>query len=188
MSRFASMCLGLTLLVVGQAATIPPVWESSFGVPIPGGAQFDDGTSSIALGFLFPFQGATYATATVSSNGFLQLGGSNGSRCCNGFVSTFLAGFPTISPFWFDLYPPGGGAVKLNTFPGRAVITWDGVPGFSSGPGNTFQMQLLSSGQIIFGYVQADNTTVTGHQVLIGVTPGGGAADPGSTNYVTSLP
>src|SRR4030095_15464940 len=51
----------------------------------------------------------------------------------------------------------------------------------------TFQMQLLSTGRIVFGYnlfptpAQFDN-------ILIGVTPGNNAADPGSKDLLNGTP
>jgi hypothetical protein len=174
------------------AGTVPPVWESNFGALIPGGAQSDDSVSDISLGFMFPFFGQNYTSATVSSNGFVQFGGSDSARCCNADSSTFVAGYPTIAGAWFDLYPPGNtnGGVYLNTSTAnRAVITWNAVPEYGQSQTapyeSTFQIQLYSTGEVILAYDQFSVPgTVNGHIALIGLTPGGGGADPGSTDLL----
>jgi hypothetical protein len=87
---------------------------------------------------------------------------------------------------WFDLLPTGSGntnAVLFDSLPGRAVVTWNQVQEFARASNNTFQMQLLSNGQIIFVYNTAD---VIRHGILVGVSPGGGASDPGPVHF-TSL-
>ncbi len=143
----------------------------------------------MGLSFAFPFAGGNFNSLFVSSNGFLQLGGTNGSRCCDGNVASFLAGFDTISPAWYDLNPSAGGAVQFNDFGNRAVFTWNQVPEFSNNAGNLFQVQLLQSGQIIFGY-DVLNPEDVGHRHhgLVGITPGGGALDPGEIDFSSALP
>lgn len=199
MSTYTRSCVSIGLVVffyigVARIATadsiVPPGWVSSYGSAIPGGAQNDDSVSQIDLGFAFPFFGQTYTTAYVSGNGFIQFGGSDGSRCCDASVPDFLSGYPTIAGAWFDLYPPGGGAVALNTStPNTAVITWDAIPEFpgSTDPSalNTFQIELDSNGNIRLSYMSFDvGITVSHHTTLIGITPGGGVSDPGSTDLL----
>ena len=164
----------------------PPIWEPNFGPQVLG---CDDCTTNIALGFSFPFRGRTFTSAELSSNAFLSLGGSNGQGCCNpflrGFNSGFLDGAARISVLWDDPDPRFGNGVRFNTFAGRAVVTWDHVPEFFGRGNNTYQIQLLSDGRVIFGYMSASQVT---HSVLVGVTPGGGVSDPGSVNFSSAIP
>src|SRR5437867_4819451 len=164
----------------------PPIWEPNFGPQVLG---CDDCTTNIALGFSFPFRGRTFTSAELSSNAFLSLGGSNGQGCCNpflrGFNSGFLDGAARISVLWDDPDPRFGNGVRFNTFAGRAVVTWDHVPEFFGRGNNTYQIQLLSDGRVIFGYMSASQVT---HSVLVGVTPGGGGSDPGSVNLSRAIP
>jgi len=88
-----------------------------------------------------------------------------------------------------DLESDVAGSVDFNTFSGnRAVITYVGVPE-CCGTSNlyTFQMQLLATGRIIFGY-NTFTTPALGHDILIGVTPGNNAADPGSSDLLNGTP
>jgi hypothetical protein len=142
----------------------------------------------INFGFAFPFLGNSYTSASLSSNGFLWLNSANtDAGCCNGSVSAFLAGDPRIAGGWFDLNSATTGSVDFNTFGGnRAVITWLGVPEFSDVGSYTFQIQLLSTGTIVFGYNEF--VTPNSHDILIGVTPGGNAADPGSSDLLNGTP
>src|SRR2546425_742126 len=65
-----------------------------------------------------------------------------------------------------------------------AVVTWNQVGECCTSGSNTFQVQLLENGQIIFGY--AAGVRNGEHDLLFGVTPGGDDADPGSTHFLRS--
>ncbi len=177
--------------VPGGGSGVPALWEPNFGSLVTNG-RCDDcttGVPGVELGFSFPFQGQNFTHAVVSGNGFLWLGGDQGSQCCNPSVPTFLTGLGRVSVGWTDWDPRfGDGGVRANILPGRAVFTWDGVPEYPGGsnPNSRFQIQLLADGRIIFGYETLH--PLTGHDLLIGVTPGGGAADPGEVHFLTAVP
>jgi hypothetical protein len=195
----------------------PPTWESSLGATIRGGGSglddADDVTITRTFGSLsFPFDGVTYtgaSTLAISSNGFISLGGDNGTGCINGDCSgdpqqlTGVFPNPTIAPLWVDLEPgPGGGGdIYYNEFnddgignPGidRIVITF--ATGFHDCVDRACsalaQLQLLGQGNkygklpgtIIFGYNGIVQTNSQLSSILVGVSPGNSAADPGSTN------
>ncbi|MBI1851028.1 MAG: hypothetical protein HYR85_11860, partial [Planctomycetes bacterium] len=182
--------------VSGELCT-PPIWEPNYGAPL---ALTDDSTFDTTFGFLnsfsFPFAGTTYSGAailSIASNGFVSLGGSNGNGCCNGLPSDLVNQFPRIAPLWVDLNPSVAGQVYLNVFndwgtpdADRIVITWDTVF-FSTREAAVAQLQMLSNGTIVFGY-KCSNVGNLNRDVLIGVSPGNGVADPGSTTYRTSIP
>jgi hypothetical protein len=166
----------VALMAVAPAAmAAPSIWESDFGSVIVTG---DDLSTTGNLGFAFPFLGSSYSSFEASTNGFLSFGGLNGSDCCNGNVTEFLSESARIAANWFDVVGP----VYLNTaVAGRAVFTWDGYEFSTPSKTLTFQAQLFENGNITFGYTGQNFDA--DHDILIGVTGGNGAADPGSTNF-----
>lgn len=156
------------------------------------GAGDDTVSAAQALGFNFPFNGNNYDTIFVSSNGFVYLGTAStpqptNSLCCNGVSGTLLAStLPMICGLWMDLYPPGAGSVNFNTFtsPNRATITWDQVPEYVNQGSNTFQITLTDTGEIDFYW--SPGVMNLSHTMLVGWSQGGGAADPGATDFSTA--
>src|SRR5262249_26344495 len=180
--------IALLLSVNGRAGTVPPIWETNFGSAVTFSPSADDGTVVVNFGFAFPFLGNTYTQGSLSSNGFLWLNPANVDPQFDGNVSAFLAGDPRIAGGWNDLNSSASGSVNFNTFGGnRAVITFQGVPEFGTTTPYTFQMQLLSTGRIVFGY-NLFPTPAAADNILIGVTPGNGAADPGSSDLLNGTP
>jgi hypothetical protein len=170
----------------------------------------DDASITRTLdGMSFPFGlSDVFNAIAISSNGFISLGGDNGDGCfnqdCSGNPQQLL-GFlnPTIAPLWTDLEPGlgGGGDIYYNAFnddgignPGidRIVITF--ATGFhdcvDAACSALAQVQLLGQGNkyakapgtIIFGYNGIVQTNSQLSSILVGVSPGNNAADPGSTN------
>lgn len=162
-----------------------PCWESNVGTNLFLG---DDSVSpALPLGFAFPLPGGgTTREIEVSSNGFLYLvtGSGNGSGCCNGNAVDFLSGPPRIAAAWSDLNPGAAGGVYFDTRPDRAVITWDQVPEYSVQPQNCVQVQLFPDGS--FSIAIPEMTRPGSHDVLVGVTPGLGATDPGEVDFTAS--
>jgi hypothetical protein len=165
------------------------IWDN------PGNAlsNFNNPTSgldTVDLGsqYAFQFEGVTYNSIIVSTAGFIWLGGSNTSECCvltssAAAASYFNSGAARIAPGWADLLTNLGGSVDFNQVTdangSRSVITWQSVPTTSPANGTadvTFQVQLYTSGQIIFSY-QSFNWADLGSNTatVIGVTPGGAA-------------
>ena len=199
-------------------SSAPPTWESRLGATIRGTGggldDADDATITRTFGSLsFPFDGVTYtgaSTLSISSNGFISLGGDNGDGCnvntgdCSGDPQQLLGFlFPTIAPLWTDLEAGsgGGGDIYYNAFnddgignPGidRIVITF--ATGFHDCVDRACsalaQVQLLGQGNkyakdpgtIIFGYNGIVQTNSQLSSILVGVSPGNNAVDPGSTN------
>jgi hypothetical protein len=192
-------------LADAPAATEPPVWESALGATIRGAAtgldNVDDDTITRNFGsFAFPFHGTTYTGAAllnVSSNGFISLGGDNGDGCiagdCGGDPQQLTGGlFARIAPLWTDLDPgAAGGDIYLNRFNDdadpaidRIVITF--ATGFHDCVNQECaalaQVQLEEDGTITFGYNGIRQTNSQQSNILVGVSPGANAFDPGSTN------
>jgi len=202
------MLLALCIVAAKSTAVFaqPPVWEAQTGSTLPGQAldNINNGIVNLTFGSMsFPFAGKTYTGGdilNISSNGFISLGGNNGDGCvnldCSG-KSQQLLDFsnPTIAPLWTDLNPngvAGGGDIFINTFNDdndpaidRIVITF--ATGFSDCANNAcsalVQVQLLEDGTIIFGYNGISQTNSQLSNILVGLSPGNGATDPGSTNF-----
>jgi len=218
MIKTAERTFAIMLLALGIAATQstavyaqPPVWESQTGATLPGQALDNVNDDTVNLTFdsmSFPFAGKTYTGTdilNISSNGFISLGGDNGPGCvnldCSG-KSQQLLDFsnPSIALLWTDLNPngvAGGGDIFISTFNDdddpaidRIVITF--ATGFADCANNAcsalVQVQLLEDGTIIFGYNGIRQTTDQTADILIGLSPGNGAADPGNTVFSTTVP
>ena len=193
------------LLQAGMVFARPPIWESRLGATVPGQAldNRNDGTVSLTFETMsFPFDGIVYTgndILNISSNGFISLGGDNGDGCCDGDPANLTGDpFPRIAPYWIDLDPGSqGGDIYYKTFnddndpeTDRIVITFS--TGFSecSDIGSVCyvhaQVQLLEDGTIIFGYNGIGiNNSIT-NDLLVGISPGGGTADPGSIDLITA--
>jgi hypothetical protein len=183
----------------------PAIWEDALGSTILSNGHLDNdnnNTADISFGsFSFPFAGRTYTGSdilSISSNGFISMGGDNDSDCCNGDPAKLVGdAFARIAPFWTDLDPSLGGDVFINTFNDHAgpaidriVITW--AVGLHACSGSAchvlVQLQLLNDGTIIMGYNGIVLTSSVNTDVLIGMSPGGGVADPSSTGLSAAIP
>lgn len=188
----------VAVLLIGFAPALmaqPAIWETDFGTAL---GLSDDSTADVPLGdFSFPFQGTTYTGTdfvNVSSNGFLSINGDNGDDCCSGDIATLLNdSFGRIAVFWADLNPGDLGDAFVNTFDDnsdtitdRLVITWD-TEFFDNSEPITVQAQLFEDGVIVLGY---NEYVLAGFDddTLVGVSPAGGASDPGSSDFTTDIP
>jgi hypothetical protein len=141
----------------------------------------DDDSQEVALGFSYPYQGSTYTSVWVNSNGNLTFG--SGDTDFSESVSELLNDQPRIAPLWDDLSPNNGGLVILKLDSGSAEISFNGVPEFFAATTNTFSVTLSDDGSasIEYGGIAAQDG-------LVGVTEGGGAADPGENDLSTGGP
>lgn len=183
MSKLSQLLSAIAALVPATATVVAqstPCFESNFGTNLNLG---DDAlATNLALGFSFPFAGGTTTAIEVASNGsiWVQPNPNNYDRCCGGDPLALVSEGPSINPLWMDLDPSSQGAVWFNTFPGRAVITWDNVPEYGGTVGMTFQVQLLADGSITFWW-DANCTSGAGI-ALVGVSPGNNVVDPGASD------
>jgi FecR-like protein len=167
----------------------PPASSASlvgFGFPVSGFTSCDDCGVPVNFGFTFPFRGQNYTGGTLSSNGFLLLGGNTGQFSFTPNVPEFLSGLPRIAVGWTDHDLRVGNGIKENAIPGGIAYTFDSVGEFSVRPANsTFQVQLYSTGRIVFAY---QSMNILFHNILVGVTPGGGVSDPGQVVFLSAVP
>jgi hypothetical protein len=134
----------------------------------------DDESAEVPLGFNFPFQGALHTSVFVNGNGNLTFGAADGDFTES--VGEFLAGAPRIAPLWDDLFP-GDGLVIAEQTSRSVTIHFASVPEFFQLRPNYFSVTLEKDGD-----VDMDWFATSRGDALVGVTPGGGAADPGPVN------
>ncbi|MEW6692433.1 MAG: DUF6701 domain-containing protein [Pseudomonadota bacterium] len=145
-------------------------WETASTVI--SGLACDDCTQQINIGFDFPFAGERFNKIYVSSNGVLSfLGGVN--EYTNNDLPTSTANTTTsafILPYWDDLNPAVGGSITYATLGSapnrRLVVSWNGVPHFSSGGSYSFQAILYENGEIKF---QFGSGNANGASATIGI-------------------
>jgi len=157
-----------------------PAFDTVLGTDLVLG---DDDSSEQVYGFIFPFQGNTYTSVFVNSNGNLTFGVDDADPL--EFVTKFVDGPPRIALLWHDLDPTAGGGVffKTLTNPNRAVITWSNVPEFAMSNSNTAQVVLHETGEINFVYQGVDLVGA-----IVGIGPGGGAGSQNPLDFSEDLP
>jgi hypothetical protein len=141
----------------------------------------DDASLEVPLGFSFPFQGGSYDSVWVNSNGNLTFG--SGNTDFSESVSELLNDQPRIAPLWDDLSPNQGGQVIFESGADSATVVFDGVPQFLGGDNNTFMATMRADGSYTIEYGNIDAA-----DGLAGTTEGGGAADPGETDLSAGGP
>ncbi len=135
----------------------------------------DDGFVEIPIGFPFLFQGRSWERVFVNANGNLTFG--KGDAEFEPTPARLLAGPPRIAPLWDDLSPDRGGAVVVEGGPTALTVRFVDVPEFFAVGANSFAVTLEAGGAIRFQYGATNQ-----HDGIVGITPGGGAADPGPTD------
>ena len=162
---------------LAQATTIPPIWDDPTGGTVS--PLCDDCTYPMNFGLSIPAFGTAYTSGFISTNGFLTLGSiDNGDGCCTGDILGLLGGSPRIAPAWMDWVTD----ITQKTYGDHVTFTWNGAE-YSSGLPILAQLQLYASGKIIFAFADAVDG---GHTMLMGVSPGGGAPDPGQSNFYST--
>ncbi|HSW49195.1 MAG TPA: hypothetical protein VLH09_03425, partial [Bryobacteraceae bacterium] len=131
----------------------------------------DDDSRKVALPFPFPFYGQSYRELYVNSDGNLTFGAPDDATSSRS-LGRMVVGAPRIAPLFRDLDPPRATVgVTVLSEPGRLVVSWAGVPEYSSfGSGRicTFQVRLLPGGRIEFAYGGVGST-----EAVVGISPGG---------------
>ena len=133
-------------------------------------ATYDDAIDeNVALGFSFPFNGTTYSTVNIDSNGHLAFVNITSEYTNQSLPRNNRA--QSIYPYWDDLNPSKGGTINyglVGTTPNRhLVISWNSVPHYPSSGSYSFQVVLYENGDIRFRYDATSNTD--GSSATIGV-------------------
>ena len=111
----------------------------------------DDSSVEIQLtGATVSLYGQSYSSIFVGSNGYLTFGASDTS-----YSESLDAHFdtPRIAALFDDLNPSSGGTVSWKQLGDRVAITYENVLEYSSSNANTFQFELLFSGEIVISYL-----------------------------------
>jgi|GEM_PF-1065802 len=146
--------------------------ESSFEIPLPNG---------------FKFQGEKRDSVFINSNGHLTFGEEDGLSFIPS-VADLLAGPPRIAPLWDDFEPDGffGGGVPgfvlVNSDSNSTSVHWVSVSQFFPTGPSYFSVELKKNGKVDFDYGATTRELGFFGPTLVGITEGGGADDPGSTN------
>ena len=174
------------LILVSSAMAAPPRWETDLGSELAGLTGTDDTAQEVALSFSVPYAGGSYQTLHVGTNGAIALGGlgeADDYPSGDEFQDTTS---PMVAPFWSDMNLAEIGRVMFNDFADRAVITWDGIGSYAADTTPfTFQAQLLSSGEIVFGYdgMPAQAGSLVDTDIHVGLTEGNLPTSPSEIQY-----
>lgn len=165
----------------GDGSTDPILGQGRYVLEISTAAQLDitlgdDNFAEIPLGFTFPYQGSNYTSVFVNSNGNLTFG--SGDTDFSESVGELLNDQPRIAALWDDLSPNNGGSVFATFASGSLTVTFDSVPEFVATGSNTFSVTMAADGTVTIDY-----GSVTALDGIVGLTPGGGVANPGETDF-----
>lgn len=188
----------LAVLLLAAAAPFAAA-QNCFSGPPPGVA-LGNGSDIVlpmqAIGFAFPLAGSTFTDIHISDHGivFLSNGGvpappeSFDPLLYSPAGANLVAGSPMVAALWSDIVAGGASAqIWLDAGPTRCTVTWENVAIFGI-PEPTFDLQLHldPSGTIEFAFGPgATNNSAFGGGAefgVAGVSPGGGASLPASTD------
>ncbi len=188
----------LTSLLVSSAVWAQPgIWEANFGPALGALTGEDDEEVSVSLSFGFPFEGTTYNTVYVGTNGDIQLGslGDDGEIDYDHweYMEEFVAdSAPSIAGLNTDLDLTTTGTVHFNDLGDRAVFTWNEVGTNEDETAlSTFQIQIYANGNIVLAYngildgAGEDYLTSLDEGIVVGISDGlwpDNGTEPGLTD------
>lgn len=141
---------------------------TSIGTPVTFSGTGDDGNAaSIPIGFNFPYYGGTFSTVNVCSNGWLSFT-STSTSLSNSALPASGAPENLLAVFWDDLNP-GNSPPRVYRYNDgtRFIVSWVGVPRYSSGGPYTFQAILYPSGRIVYQYLDMQGTRL--NEATVGI-------------------
>lgn len=141
--------------------------------------------------------GIALTTVEMSSNGYINLNGTNPVGTGNPTIAQFLSGTPIIGN-WHDMDPSGlsiaGGVAgsthyDYDTASASHVFTWLNCidSGILASP-NTFQMAFFANGDVEFRWGVMSQAGGGAWPTLIGFSPGQNSVDPGTIDISASFP
>ncbi len=120
----------------------------------------DQISSTINLGFSFPYYENSYSSLAVCGNGFLSFSGTD-TEWSNEDIPDSSTPNSYIAPFWDDLSPQQSGSVHYysDTVNQRFIVQFTNVPHYYTVTGTyTFQVHLYANGEIYFYYNNMQDT------------------------------
>jgi subtilisin family serine protease len=140
---------------------------TALGTPVPFTSGDDNNVQGIPIGFSFPFYGNTFSTVNVCTNGWISFTNTT-TDLSNDPLPNSAAPENMVAVFWDDLLPGTSPARVFRYNDGtRFIVSWVGVPRFSSGGPYTFQAILYPSGRIVCQYLSMQGTRL--NEATIGI-------------------
>jgi len=140
---------------------------SGVGTPVAFSSGDDNNVQNIPIGFAFPFYGNSFTSVNVCTNGFVSFTSTSTDLTNDPLPNT---GAPTnlLAAFWDDLLP-GTSPARVFTYNdgSRFIVSYVGVPRYSSGGPYTFQVILYPSGRIVYQYLDLQGTRT--NEATIGI-------------------
>lgn len=196
--RFGLAASLLAFAMVAPVFAQPAIWESDFGPALADLTGEDDGTTSVVLSFIFPYDGVGFTTVWVGTNGCVQLGTLGTDENIDydhwSYFEEFVddGGAPELCAFNADLNLEETGTIHFHDFGDRAVFTWNEVGTYQSPDVPlSFQIQMEASGRVVFGYngmfdgVDEDPLDDLDTGIVVGITSSDGV-NPGPSDLTNS--
>ncbi|HEY6572887.1 MAG TPA: choice-of-anchor D domain-containing protein, partial [Candidatus Eisenbacteria bacterium] len=144
-------------------------WVDITGIGTPLSLTGDDATTTgVPIGFAFPFYNGTFSTVNVCTNGWLSFT-STLTALTNNPLPNSGSGVPEnlLAAFWDDLNP--GATQRVYTYRDgtRFIVSYVGVPRYSTGELYTFQVILYPTGRIVYQYLSMQGTRL--NEATIGI-------------------
>lgn len=182
-NRYSSIVAGTTAVVVPTSASLGHLDNNNIIVNL--------GPTASPQPILFPNVGSIgIATTTVEmcSNMYVNLLGTT-TATNNPTVAAWLNGTAVRIGNHHDANPAAGGTTHYDydAVGGIHLFTWLGVPDFTNGGSNTFQLAFYATGDVEFRWGAMSLLSGGTHPTLVGFTPGAGALDPGQLDLSAAL-
>lgn len=127
-------------------------WRDIVGIGEQIPITYDDqNLGPFDIGFDFSFYDGIFSTFNICSNGWISFTNTQ-TNYLNQPIPDPDVMENLVAPFWDDLYPPGGGEFWYYSDGFELVISFIGLPHYSTGGPYTFQIILRQTGAIIFQY------------------------------------
>ncbi|MDO7847793.1 T9SS type A sorting domain-containing protein [Hymenobacter sp. M29] len=145
------------------------------GTPVATILVDDELSGTIPLGFSFVFDGNTYTSCKVSSNGWLTFNPAASGNSLNNDLSTGTASErPRVAPYWDDLSGTNGSASYLTTgtAPNRVfTFEWrNWIRLGQAGSAFSMQVQLVEGTNAVRFVYRLETSPVTGVTASIGLS------------------
>lgn len=171
-----SAAVQLTVTNAGSLASVPGPQGDDVFVQVMPSAQPLCGPASI------PFAGTSYTDLFIDSNGTVSFGA--GVADASPTVAEFMSGPPRLAGLWTDLAPNEAGTVEVRVLYGAVIVSFDEVAVAGSGGAIRHSVDLVfdtgAGSAAIYGFSPDAAHSI---DTLVGLSPGGGATDPGSMMF-----
>jgi len=162
----------------GVTATFPFIELFGAGMPIFRGVWDDGVSSSVPIGFSFPFHGESFKELFVGTNGQVFFDAGAYGYFTNRTIPSTSGNNNYLSPFWDDLYSGSEGVVltallspcPIDPMMNCRVVEWHDVGKFDAPSDRyTFEAVLFPDGRILFQYKSMTGTFADGRSATIGI-------------------